>query len=89
MSRLNTFIYVFIQVSICTIDLKPTFEYETVPKLSQHAFLKAKVKNESRYPLLAGPANVFLDQAFVTKTSLNNVSPQEEFSCSLGNSINC
>ena len=64
--------------------MKPTFEYETVPKLSQHAFLKAKVKNESHYPLLAGPANVFLDQSFVTKTSLKSVSPNEEFSCSLG-----
>ena len=67
-----------------TIDLKPIFEYETVPKLSQHAFLKAKVKNESRYPLLAGPASVFLDQSFVTKTTIPIVSPQEEFSCSLG-----
>lgn len=75
---------VHLQVSIVMIELKPTFEYETVPKLSQHAFLKAKVKNESRYHLLSGPANVFLDQSFVTKTCLSNVSPQEEFSCSLG-----
>ena len=78
------YIYLLSKVSIATIDLKPTFEYETVPKLSQHAFLKAKVKNESDYPLLAGPANVFLDQSFVTKTSLKSVSPNEEFSCSLG-----
>ncbi len=74
-----------IQVSIATIKLKPTFEYETVPKLSQHAFLKAKVKNESRYSLLAGPSNVFLDQAFVTKSTIPNVSPHEDFGCSLGN----
>lgn len=71
-------------MAVTTIDLKPSFEYETVPKLSQHAFLKAKVKNESRYPLLAGPASVFLDQSFVTKTTIPIVSPQEEFSCSLG-----
>lgn len=72
------------QVSVSTIPLTPTFEYDTVPKLSQHAFLKAKVKNVSGYPMLAGPANVFLDQAFVTTTTIPNVSPQEEFSCSLG-----
>ena len=72
-------------MSITTIDLNPKFEYETVPKLSQHAFLKAIVKNDSRYPLLAGPANAFLDQSFVTTTSIPNVSPNEEFSCSLGN----
>ena len=34
--------------------------------------------------MLGGVANVFLDQAFVTTTSIPNVSPQEEFSCSLG-----
>ena len=73
-----------VKVSIATIQLKPTFEYETVPKLSQNAFLKAKVKNDSEYPLLSGPANVFLDNSFVTRSCLNNVSPQEEFSCSLG-----
>ena len=80
----NVLMHCFFKVSVATINLKPTFEYETVPKLSQHAFLKAKVKNESHYPLLAGPANVFLDQSFVTKTSLKSVSPKEEFSCSLG-----
>ena len=73
------------QVSITTINLNPKFEYETVPKLSQHAFLKAIIKNDTRYPLLAGPANAFLDQSFVTTTSIPNVSPNEEFSCSLGN----
>ena len=55
-----------------------------MPKLAQHAFLRAKVKNDSPYPFLAGPANVFLDQSYVTETMLNSVSPNEEFSCSLG-----
>ena len=31
---------------------------------------------------------MFLDQAFVTKSSIPNVSPQEEFGCSLGDTIN-
>lgn len=69
---------------VATVDLKPTFEYDTVPKLAQHAFLRAIVTNNSRYPFLAGPANVFLDQSYVTETTLNSVSPKEEFSCSLG-----
>ena len=55
------------KVSICQIDLKPTFEYTSVPKLVAHAFLKAKVTNDSNYALLAGPANVFLDNNFLTK----------------------
>ena len=73
-----------IQVHVATVDLKPTFEYDTVPKLAQHAFLRAKVTNDSHYPFLAGPANVFLDQSYVTETTLSSVSPSEEFSCSLG-----
>lgn len=72
------------KVSIGTINLKPTFEYDTVPKLAQHAFLRARVKNDSRFPFLAGPANVFLDHSYVTETTLSSVSPGEEFSCSLG-----
>lgn len=75
------------QVSIGTIALKPTFEYDTVPKLAQHAFLRAQVTNESRYPFLMGPANVFLDHSYVTETKLNSISPNEEFSCSLGKSL--
>ena len=69
---------------MATINLKPTFEYDTVPKLAQHAFLRAKVINDSKYPFLAGPANVFLDQSYVTETTLSSTSPKEEFSCSLG-----
>ena len=40
--------------------------------------------NTSEYSLLAGPANVFLDNNFVAKTDLKSYSPQEEFYCSLG-----
>ncbi len=69
---------------MATINLKPTFEYDMVPKLAQHAFLRAKVIYDSSYPFLAGPANVFLDQSYVTETTLSSCSPKEEFSCSLG-----
>ena len=57
------------KVSICQINLKPKFEYTSVPKLVAHAFLKAKVTNDSNYALLPGPANVFLDNNFLTKVS--------------------
>ncbi len=69
---------------VAQIDLKPTFEYDTVPKLAQHAFLRAKAVNNSQYPFLSGPSNVFLDNSYVTETTLASVSPNEEFGCSLG-----
>ena len=71
-------------MSVGTVELSPHFEYETVPKMAPHAFLKATVKNSSKYSFLAGAANVFLDQTFVTDTTLDAVSPGEEFSVSLG-----
>ncbi|CAF1033344.1 unnamed protein product [Brachionus calyciflorus] len=72
------------KVSIAIIDLSPEFEYETVPRKNNHAYIKAKVKNISEYTLLSGPANVFLDNNFVSKTFLNSYSPQEELDLSLG-----
>jgi uncharacterized protein (TIGR02231 family) len=71
-------------VTIGIIELKPEIEYESVPKKSTYAFIKAKVTNTSEYALLAGSANVFLDNNFVAKTQLKSYSPQEEFYCSLG-----
>jgi hypothetical protein len=49
------------------ITLKPEFEYEAVPKMNQFAFIKAKVTNTSSYPILAGSANIFVDNNFVAK----------------------
>lgn len=72
------------KVSIGIIDLEPALDYESVPRKDSHAFIKAKVINNSQYALLAGPANVFLDNNFVAKTYLKSYSPQEELVCSLG-----
>ncbi|XP_065890127.1 protein F37C4.5-like [Dysidea avara] len=72
------------KVTVALIDLKPEFEYAIIPRMSSHTYLQAVVKNTSSYALLSGPANVFLDNNFVAKSSLKDVSPSEEFHCSLG-----
>ncbi|KAH9508663.1 hypothetical protein Btru_049559 [Bulinus truncatus] len=72
------------KVTVAIIDLKPTLSYLTVPKVVPHAFLQAKVVNSSPYTLLAGRTNIFLDNSFVAKAEIKNVSPKEEFECSLG-----
>lgn len=72
------------KVSVAKIDLKPVFEHVTVPKKAPCAFLKARVKNCSKYMFLPGPSNVFLDNNFVTKSSINSVAPNEEFETYLG-----
>lgn len=60
------------------------FRYVTVPKLAAQAYLKAKVKNTSNYPLLPGETQIFMDNQFVAKGQLAFVAPGEEFWTSLG-----
>ena len=59
------------KVTIGIINLKPEFEYESIPKKNTHAFIKAKVINESNYLILAGQANVFFENNFVAKVILS------------------
>ena len=72
------------KVTIMIQDFAAGFRYSTVPKLAQYAYLKAKVKNTSDYPLLAGVTNIFLDNNFVAKSNLKSISPSEEFWTFLG-----
>ncbi|NLG18316.1 MAG: mucoidy inhibitor MuiA family protein [Fibrobacter sp.] len=71
-------------VTIVTNEFPAHFRYSSVPKLSQFAYLKAKVKNNTEYSFLPGPANVFLDNSFVAISNMELVTPQEEFWTFLG-----
>jgi len=72
------------KVTIGVLDLMSTFTYVVVPKLSLHAFLKAKTTNTSDKQLLAGPASVFMDNNFVTHSSIENVCLGDTFDLPLG-----
>lgn len=72
------------KVTIMIEDFSAHFRYSTVPKLSPYAYLKAKVRNETAYPFLAGSTNVFLDNNFVANSSIEAVAPTEEFWTFLG-----
>lgn len=71
-------------MTIGVLDLTSTFIYTVVPKLSVHAFLKAKTTNTSDKQLLAGPASVFMDNNFVTHSSIENVCLGDTFDVPLG-----
>ena len=58
--------------------------YEATPSLSPVAYLKATVKNGSRLPILAGPANVFVGGAFVGDASLMTTGPGGTLELPLG-----
>jgi len=71
-------------VTITIQEFPAGFRYSTIPKHSQFAYLKAKVKNDSDYPFLPGETNVFLDNNFVANSHLKAVAPTEEFWTFLG-----
>ncbi|MDX2185718.1 MAG: mucoidy inhibitor MuiA family protein [Opitutaceae bacterium] len=72
------------RVSIAQIQVPAELLYQAAPKLQETAFLTGTVTNSSEYPLLAGAANVFLDDAFVATSFLRTVMPKEKFDLSLG-----
>ena len=72
------------RVTISTAVLKGAFEYEIVPKLMEYAFLKAEVENTEEYPILSGPANVFVDNNFIGVSRIKTTAPGEKLNLSLG-----
>ncbi len=72
------------KVGIMTRSLDLQFRYSSVPKLSAKAYLKAKAVNTTPYTLLPGRASVFLDQSFVTTTTLGRIARDESFWTFLG-----
>lgn len=66
------------------MDLTSRFTYTVIPKLSLYAYLKASTVNTSDKQLRAGPASVFMDNNFVTHSSIDNVCVGDAFELSLG-----
>jgi len=73
------------KVVINIIKLDSTFVYTIVPKINPIAYLKAKIINTTDdITFLPGEVNVFMDENFVTKSSLPLVFPSQTFSLGLG-----
>ncbi|KAK6746979.1 hypothetical protein RB195_000307 [Necator americanus] len=72
------------KVTIGIVDVTPQLVHECVPSKNTSAFLTASAVNSSQLPFLPGDASVYLNNSFVAKTCMKNVSPGERFSCSLG-----
>jgi uncharacterized protein (TIGR02231 family) len=72
------------KLTVMIETLEAHFRYSTVPKLARFAYLKAKAKNTTGYPFLAGETNVFMDNQFVSSSSIDVIAPGEEFWTFLG-----
>ncbi|KAI0750045.1 hypothetical protein C8Q80DRAFT_1269826 [Daedaleopsis nitida] len=72
------------KVAIAQLDFSAKLKYVCVPRKTTSAFIEGTVENTSEYELLAGPVSVFMDDGFVTKTSLGLIGVKESFNCVLG-----
>ncbi len=72
------------KVTIGIEKLAAEFSYASTPKLSPFVFLKAKVKNTTELPLLAGAMNVFTEKEYVSQSSIKTILPNETFDAYLG-----
>ncbi|EAU80890.1 mucoidy inhibitor A [Coprinopsis cinerea okayama7 len=71
-------------VTIVKLELDADMEWVSVPKRETKVHLKAVVKNTSGYTLLQGPASVYVDGSFISRSNVPPVSPDETFDCPLG-----
>lgn len=72
------------KVAIAQAKLPTSLLYKTTPKLREAAFLGAKATNSTDFPLLPGPVNVFLEDAFVAASHIKSVMSGEKFDLALG-----
>ncbi|KDQ59010.1 hypothetical protein JAAARDRAFT_128083 [Jaapia argillacea MUCL 33604] len=72
------------QVSVAVLPFDAKVTHVTIPRVSAIAYLQCEVKNTSDYRLLPGPVSVFLDESYVSKTSIQDVNTGDTFECPLG-----
>ncbi len=59
-------------------DLESTLEYQAAPRQSSSVFLAARFRNTNPFPLLAGPAALFVGTDYVGTTSVSQTGIEEE-----------
>lgn len=71
-------------ISLFEFSAAPRTKLVAYPELELRVFLTSVQKNESRFPILAGPVELLLDHGFVGWTKVLFVAPGEEFRLSFG-----
>ncbi len=66
------------KVPIDTQNIEVEYDYISVPKLKEAAFLRAKLRNTLPYPLLSGSADLFVIQDFIGSTKVPFIAKDEE-----------
>ncbi|MEO0075889.1 MAG: DUF4139 domain-containing protein, partial [candidate division WOR-3 bacterium] len=72
------------KVTLLQTQFPATFQYYTIPKVQEIAYLNGKFKNSSNYIFLAGNANTYVGNEFSGNTYLNTIAPEESCEISFG-----
>lgn len=72
------------KVTVATLNFKPIVNYVTAPKREEVCYRRAEIKNDSRYSLLAGRAQLFENDEYLGATALDFVAPGQTFELALG-----
>jgi uncharacterized protein (TIGR02231 family) len=59
-------------------------QYDAVPKRTPHVYVKTSLKNHSKFALLAGKSNVFIDGSFATSSYMAQIYSDQRFDLALG-----
>lgn len=63
---------------VATIDLKPAFSHVARPLVDELVYLRARVRNDSAYTFLEGPAKIFVGDDSVGEVMFPEVAPGAE-----------
>jgi uncharacterized protein (TIGR02231 family) len=72
------------KVTITVETLTAHLHYHCVPKRDTNVFLLATVLNDTDYPILAGPASVYVNNSMSAMINLKSTSCGEKLECPLG-----
>jgi uncharacterized protein (TIGR02231 family) len=71
-------------VAVTDHQIDANYQYATVPKLSPHVYLLARITNWNELDLLPGQANIYFSGTFQGKTHLDPYTPEDTLSVSIG-----
>jgi hypothetical protein len=73
-----------VRVPLATQTFQTSAFYEATPALAATAFLRARVRNDGKRPLLRGPATIFGDGEFVGVGEIQTTGPSGDIEFPLG-----
>ncbi len=71
-------------VDMIAYEMPSNYEYYSIPKVDQDAFLMAQITDWQKYNLLEGEANIFFEDTYIGKSILNVTNQSDTLELSLG-----